>query len=66
MRREKGGVLGRGETRALEEGLELVDGVVAEVARDAALGIHVRRVRVGFGEEVLDEGGRVSAHVVGV
>jgi len=66
VRREKGRVLGRGETGALEEGLELVDGVVAEVARDGALGVHVRRVRVGFGEEVLEEGGGVSAHVVSV
>jgi len=66
VRREKGRVLGRGETRALEEGLELVDRVVAEVARNGAFGVHVRRVRVGFGEEVLEEGGRVSAHVVSV
>ncbi|KAG2403114.1 uncharacterized protein HKW66_Vig0184000 [Vigna angularis] len=56
MRREKGRTLERGETYALEEGLELVDEVVA---RDGALDIHVRQVRVGFGEEVLDEGGRV-------
>jgi len=66
VRREKGRVLGRGETRALEEGLKLVNGVVAEVARDGALGVDVRSVQVGFGEEVLEEGGRVFAHVVGV